>query len=284
MAALIRPTIASYDVHESFVVDTQDHEDHTFCGVMFDVQCKDVLPLECVLVESLWVRGRLGPLTVWTTEGTFRGRHEEPDRWKRVYAGEHGPSFAQLVELKLAEPIVLRPGGGAGVYVHSTLPGDEALVYDNHRGARCTYEDRYVRVMPGVAHLSSTPFSARGMYWAAWRERREFVGRIAVGARFKLWNPERVVHAQFPRAFRAAASALLLRGRDDGLGRLTDDVIFYILNVRRVPSGARRVPSLTKSAPRRCAASTGLATRTKSTRSAPTCARCARSRRGRGRG
>ena len=92
MAALIRPTIASYDVHESFVVDTQDHEDHTFCGVMFDVQCKDVLPLECVLVESLWVRGRLGPLTVWTTKGTFRGRHEEPDRWKRVYAGEHAPA------------------------------------------------------------------------------------------------------------------------------------------------------------------------------------------------
>ena len=76
MASLTRPSVASYSVAQHYDAETHDHEDHTFCGVMFDVQCKDVLPLECVLVESLWVRGRLGPLTVWTTEGTFRGRHE----------------------------------------------------------------------------------------------------------------------------------------------------------------------------------------------------------------
>ena len=61
MAALIRPTIASYDVHESFVVDTQDHEDHTFCGVMFDCQCRPNPsgPIDYIEVQSVAVRGKL---------------------------------------------------------------------------------------------------------------------------------------------------------------------------------------------------------------------------------
>ena len=41
-----------------------------------------------------------------------------------------------------------------------------------------------VRVLPGLAHLSPTPFGTRnGAWWGAWRERREFVGRFAIGAR-----------------------------------------------------------------------------------------------------
>jgi hypothetical protein len=31
-------------VHEQFTVDTRDHEDHTFCGVMFDCHCETNLP------------------------------------------------------------------------------------------------------------------------------------------------------------------------------------------------------------------------------------------------
>jgi len=32
--ALTRSAVADYDVHEQFQVDTQDNEDHTFCGIM----------------------------------------------------------------------------------------------------------------------------------------------------------------------------------------------------------------------------------------------------------
>ena len=35
MAALTRPTAADAIIHESFEAKTQDHEDHTFSGVMF---------------------------------------------------------------------------------------------------------------------------------------------------------------------------------------------------------------------------------------------------------
>ena len=35
-AVLNRPRAANYIIDESFAVDTNDHEDHTFCGIMFD--------------------------------------------------------------------------------------------------------------------------------------------------------------------------------------------------------------------------------------------------------
>jgi hypothetical protein len=32
-------------VQDNYTVDTRDHEDHTFCGIMFDIQTKDNLPV-----------------------------------------------------------------------------------------------------------------------------------------------------------------------------------------------------------------------------------------------
>ena len=44
-------------VHESFVVDTRDHEDHTFNGVMCNVACDTTLPAEYIELQSVSVRG-----------------------------------------------------------------------------------------------------------------------------------------------------------------------------------------------------------------------------------
>ena len=38
--------VAEEIIHENFTCDTRDHEDHTFCGVMFDVGCESKLPGE----------------------------------------------------------------------------------------------------------------------------------------------------------------------------------------------------------------------------------------------
>lgn len=38
-----------------------------------------------------------------------------------------------MVELVLDRPIRLYPGEQCGFYVHSSLPGDEGIVYDNQR-------------------------------------------------------------------------------------------------------------------------------------------------------
>ena len=107
------------------------------------------------------MRGRLGPLKVYVTPGTHRNKNEDADAWREVYAGEHACSFGALVELALAEPVVLAPGGSCGLYVHSTLRGDEALVYDNQR-AVATHEDLYVVVVVESLLCYCTSTCARG--------------------------------------------------------------------------------------------------------------------------
>ena len=63
---------ADYTVDESFAVDTRDHEDHTFCGIMFDLIVKELLPVQYLEVDKIWVRGGLGDLTVWMIEGSHQ--------------------------------------------------------------------------------------------------------------------------------------------------------------------------------------------------------------------
>eukprot|EP00966_Prymnesium_polylepis_P212121 4913469-Prymnesium_polylepis.1 len=118
-------SVADHLVHENFTCDTRDHEDHTFCGVMFNVACKTEKPAEYVEVTAVSVRGQLGPLTVWKTPHTYEGKTEDGDQWEKVYEAVHEPSQNEMVELKLNEPIRLRPGEQCGLYVHSALPGDE---------------------------------------------------------------------------------------------------------------------------------------------------------------
>ncbi len=95
---------------------------------------------EYIEVQTLSVRGALGPVTVWTTPGGFEGKHESKAAWTKVYDKKHPASWHELQELHLDRPIVLKPGERCGIYVHSALPGDEGLVYDNRRGVSIKME------------------------------------------------------------------------------------------------------------------------------------------------
>lgn len=119
--------------YQDFTADTQDHEDHTFSGIFFDVSASEALPLKYVEVHSVWVRGALGPLTVWSTPGGHRGNVRDVGNWTRVYEKTHEANFTEFTELKLEAPVKLERGQRAGLYVHSTLPGDRAIVYDNEQ-------------------------------------------------------------------------------------------------------------------------------------------------------
>mmetsp|Transcript_26441 Transcript_26441/g.48414 ORF Transcript_26441/g.48414 Transcript_26441/m.48414 type:complete len:317 (+) Transcript_26441:74-1024(+) len=231
-AILNRPKVANYVVHESFTVDTQDHEDHTFCGVMFDVECSTEAPLEFLQIDAVSVRGYLGPLTVWTTPATFRGKEARMQEWDCIYEQEHSASMRDYVQLELSTPVRLKPGERCGLYVHSTLLGDDAIVYDNQRND-VTYKDKHLTVLPGMAHLSNRPFGKSGLWGRPWRERREFVGQVSYGVGYKLWNPE--VHTLFPKDFQEVVKLLLLAGRRSTccMHALQDEVLFYILNLCR---------------------------------------------------
>ncbi|CAJ1330897.1 unnamed protein product [Effrenium voratum] len=251
-SVLRRPKVANHTLHETFTADTRDHEDHTFCGVMFDVQCKGPeeggVPVECLVITCLAVRGDLGPLTVWTTPDSYRKKEHEAHEWDCIYEAEHPPSNENYQALELRSEIRLQPGESCGLYVHSKLPGDDALVYVPHcfhgtaRRRSCRYdnqrshvshEDDVFKVLPGQAHLSNRPFGRHGMWGFPWRDRREFVGRISYGVNYRLWNPVLDVHLRFPRSFRQAVWTILLCARkpESPLYWLHDEVLFYILNM-----------------------------------------------------
>ncbi|KAK3247450.1 hypothetical protein CYMTET_43052 [Cymbomonas tetramitiformis] len=228
---LVREKLEKGLRYQSFTIDTRDHEDHTFCGVMCDLRSKSLLPMDYIEVHSVWIRGGLGEITIWYTEDTYLGKHECGEMWTRVYKGHHEESMDDLVQITLNMPIKVSGGKGCGLYVHSTLDGDQAIVYDNQRN-KTTYDDDYLTVLPGLAHLSNIPFGKVG-YWGrshAWRRRREFVGRLSYGCRWLKWNPE--VHLRFPEPFQKVALTLICGARrpESSLYDLEEPLIFYILN------------------------------------------------------
>lgn len=266
MAALNRPTNATYAVHENITVDTLDNEDHTFCGIMFPIKCKDLLPVDHLVLKSVAVRGHLGPLTVWVSNvdgyqygnrrlsgrssGNVLRRHGEdqeilpndhrislhPSSWTKLYEKTHKPCpRGQYTELVFDKPVRLKPGEMRALYIHSTLSGDQAIVYDNsyHGSSVRRYDDDKLSILTGRAHVSTTCFGQDPIWgWGnAWRDRREFVGRLAYGTVYKLWNPE--VLPKFGSCFQNGARSLLMCQRrwESPISVLPDEAIFYILNM-----------------------------------------------------
>jgi hypothetical protein len=279
MASLFRPKFATYVINEKVTIDTTDREDHSFCGITFPVQCKSVLPVDHIVINSIAVRGCLGPLTVWVTkpndedeadddvpmdsvahgaranrDGDRRSVHYNlrdrtygaassvkrgkmimmPRYWDKIYEKTHEPS-RDYCSLDLgANPIILKQGEIRGIYIHSTLESDQAIVYDNQQKLK-THDDQFLTVLPGRAHVSPEVFG-RSPIWGwgnAWRDNREFVGKISYGVVYKLWNPSE--NLSFGGHFRDTAKMLFLCQRrwESCFSMLSDDCIFYILNMCR---------------------------------------------------
>jgi len=223
---------ADYVAHEEHTVDTRDHEDHTFCGIMFDVISKSVLPVESIEITHVWVRGMLGDLTVWVAEGGQEGRFDAQEHWTQIYKGRKEPSPHELVPLKLSSTLTLAPDTKIGLYIHSTRQDDQAIVYDNQRRA-VSHQDKFLQIMSGVAHISPRPFDSRGWWGWAWRPNREFVGKLTYGVRYLLWRPVQHIHIKFPRPFRDAIRIMMMcsKRRESPLSRLPLDVFYFIVNM-----------------------------------------------------
>jgi len=227
-------------VQEALNIDTQDLQDHTFNGIMFDVRAANHKPLEFLLVESVWVRGALGPVSVYVTKEaeSFRTHRTNPEAWRRVYSGTHERDFENYTELKLAEPFKVLAGQTHGLYVHSERERDDGIVYDNASSRQDADVNTQLQhgtlvVEPrGCAHLCPQPFESRNPWgWGSgWRQDREFVGRISYGVRWMLWNPE--CDAKFPPSFREISFAFVAAGyRPNSIvSMLPQEMVLYILN------------------------------------------------------
>lgn len=222
---------ADYTVDESFAVDTRDHEDHTFCGIMFDLIVKELLPVQYLEVDKIWVRGGLGDLTVWMIEGSHQKSFDKKDLWTQIYQGRHAPT-RELVPLVLKNPLCLPVGQQIGLYIHSTRQDDQAIVYDNERSS-LSHEDNYIAITSGCAHISPRPFDSRGFWGWAWRPRREFVGRLSYGVKFLMWKPTSKITSKFPPQYKRCVLTMLasLRRPECPLNVLPNEVMFYIINM-----------------------------------------------------
>ena len=129
MSALLLKQNADYLVHDSYTVETEDHEDHTFNGVMFDVQILDKRPVQALVVDSIHVRGGLGQMSVWCVDGGRRGVEEKPAAWTRHFSRHVEASWRDFTSLKLEPPLILLPGKTYGLYVRSADQGDDGVVY-----------------------------------------------------------------------------------------------------------------------------------------------------------
>ena len=97
-AARNRPTVANYTTSEQHQVGkAHDHDDHTFCGIMFNVKCRTVLPVHALVLRSVAVRGGLGEMRVFVTKNGYQGKQEKPDEWQLVYHGTHSRDRKSVV-------------------------------------------------------------------------------------------------------------------------------------------------------------------------------------------
>ena len=174
------------------------------------------------------MRGGLGLLRVFWTKDSFRGKHTKPREWKLIYERQHSASWQELVPLVFLEPLEVPVGASIGLYVHSSAPNDESIVYDNQRGQN-GHSDAFMTILPGMAHLGFTPF-ANNAPWGGggWRDRRQFVGRVSYSVRYKLWSPK--ICQRFPHEFRRSALAFVNVHIFSWKG-LPMDVVVYILNM-----------------------------------------------------
>lgn len=226
--AHIEQTALNY-THEAFEMTTSDHDDHAFCGIMFDVSfdAKD-MPVDCFQIEDIAVRGGLGQITVWSTEQSWKGKHNRTSKWKLLYDEYHDASYRTLKTLKFKVPLQLKSSESIGLYVHSAALNDESIVYDNQR-REAGYNDDFITISPGIAHLDCNPFGENAPWGgSAWRQGRSFVGRVSYGVRYQLWTP--LVSFRFPSQFRYASTAFCNVHAFAWKG-LPLDIIKYILNM-----------------------------------------------------
>lgn len=159
-----------------------------------------------------------------------------PKYFTKVYEKVHTPkSFRDYEELDLSQnPIVLKPGQIRAIYIHSTREDDQAIVYDNQQKLK-TYDDAFLSVLPGRSHVSPEAFGNRPIWgWGnAWRDNREFVGKISYGVIYQLWNPN--THLHFGNNFQKTVETVLACQRrwESPFSMLSDDCIYYILNMCR---------------------------------------------------
>ena len=167
MSLLELSTSSTYTSHAQYHIESsRDYDDHTFFGIMFDVEIKTECPVQHISIDSLGIRGMLGHVRIWYTPDSHAASYNDESRWVKVFSAVESPSLHNLRDVRLESSIALRAGESIGIYIHCERMDDKGLVYDDQR-SDVSYEDEFLKVLPGVAHVSPMPFSDDSYgFWA----------------------------------------------------------------------------------------------------------------------
>lgn len=203
---------------------------------MFDIEAKSEIPIESMVITSLWVRGSLGNVSVYLCDTEFKDKYSEEECWKVMYRKKHLASFTEYVELPLKSPIKLMRGEKRGIYIHSNTD-EHGIIYDDERN-KVTFENCFLKVHSGLASICPIPFSpteeASWTWRWPWRPNREFVGKISFGVKYVLWRPISSVHSSFMPSFRSGVVEFVKVMRSGKLGfKVYRDIVFLVLNFIR---------------------------------------------------
>lgn len=179
---------------------------------MFDVESNVSrnVPLELLEIVAVSVKGSLGELKVWYTNGSHLNRFEDEQQWHRVFNQTvFNPNQHNSVRLDLTSKIPLpQQGQRIGLYIH-TSTRNRSIVYSDERSAT-TYSDSFLKIFPGIGHTTNVPFSVTGRQGWPWRPHREFIGTVHLEAKFILWRPVAAVFMRFGPLFKRSVFAFLL--------------------------------------------------------------------------
>mmetsp|Transcript_21565 Transcript_21565/g.31899 ORF Transcript_21565/g.31899 Transcript_21565/m.31899 type:complete len:304 (+) Transcript_21565:37-948(+) len=235
--------------HEDVLVNTTGRREHTVCGIMFPVEIKRDVPIEKVTIQSLSVRGQLGPITVWAAgikvpqrqENNFfhyhiHGAEEEQvlmysRTWHKVYQSFREPSNYRYTSFEIS-PVTLKPGESCIFYIHSSHRSRQGILSANAQN-HITFQDDAINIHAGRAHFSTRPFGSINIwgYHGAWRDDCAFVGQLRYCVTYISWKPN--IHIHFGYAYAQMVLTLLMcrRRSKSPISLLSDDNLYLILQM-----------------------------------------------------
>lgn len=172
---------------------------HSFAGIIFDVHaCSE----REVMVTSVHVAGMLGRVRIFARECTWRDDEEETERrtvftgwghhyemnergWALVHDEQLPPSWNTAREVRLQQPVRIMPHHTRALFVHSNLPDDLGIQYQEWRPADVVAADDTVQILPGLGFTGQVPFDHRHGWY---RQGRGPAGGISYTSQPVYWN------------------------------------------------------------------------------------------------
>ena len=180
---------------------------HSFAGVVFDVHaCSE----REVMVTSVHIAGMLGLVRIYARGCTWHDDDEETERrtvftgwghhyelnpagYELVHEEQLPPSWNAAREVRLQRPVRILPHHTRALYVHSNLPDDLGIQYQEYRGTEVVADDGCVRMLKGLGFTGEVPFDQRRGWY---RQDRGPAGGLSYTAQPVYWSMAK--HASFP--------------------------------------------------------------------------------------